>query len=167
MLVIVGHKITMQQGEDCAFRVLVKNLKGELVPLSEFDKITMRVRGRRKPDILITKVTSPMYITNDEGSTELAHVFEFNSVDTSNLPYGDYYYDVTLESDNERYTIIPKSVLEISMSVEYSGNHGISVSSDEEINPAIIYPTPLIGVFSYVEFNRTYINPYEDTLILY
>lgn len=167
MLVIVGHKITMQQGEDCAFRVLVKNLKGELVPLSEFDKITMRVRGRRKPDILITKVTSPMYITNDEGSTELAHVFEFNSVDTSNLPYGDYYYDVTLESDNERYTIIPKSVLEISMSVEYSGNLGISVNSDEEINPEIISPTPLVGVFSYIEFNRTYINPYEDTLILY
>lgn len=166
MLVIVGHKITMQQGEDCAFRIIVKDLNGNEVKLSENDVFTMRIRRTRRPDIVLTKVASPVYI-NNKGTTELIHVFEFNSVDTLNLAFGTYIYDVTLETRDSRYTVISKSAFVLNMSVEFADvNNFVDLTDEQEDEGINISQTPLVGMLSYVEFNRSY-NFDTDNIILF
>ena len=153
----------MEQGDDCSFKILLKDAKGKILKSSASDTFTIRVRRKDKPTIVLTKTSSPIYI-EENGVSNLYNVFEFEASDTINVDYGDYIYDVTLDTSNgKRYTVVRNSPFILSMSVEYN-NSDVKILYPSEFKNNYLSPTPLICLFDYVSIPR---DEEDNTLIIF
>lgn len=165
MLSIVGQKIIMEQGEICTFKIILQDAKGNIIKLKESDNFFMRVRRKDKPTVVITKKASFMDL-EENGVISSQHVFEFTSVDTMLVPYGNYLYDVTLEIDGMRYTVVKNCIFALSMSIQYNNSSDIHIFDQGSTSNTYVYPKPLVCLFNYI---RMINNPPEDedNLILF
>lgn len=166
MLSIIGHKIIMQQGDDLSFRVVLVRTNGEEIYPGESDSFTLRVKRKDRPSAVITKRSLPTLL--QEGSKQvLRHLFRFTSSDTLNIDYGDYLYDVTMESEGMRYTLVNNAPFSLKMSIEHNDSTGVTI-----LNPLngsgnfYLSSSTLVCLFDYVKILRP-VDDSEDTLIIF
>lgn len=89
MIIADNNKITIVRGDTGSLQIAVNvvvNSEEQEYEMQSGDTLTFRMSKSFNGEPLIEKV-----ITNE--------ILGFVSSDTENLPFGDYYYDVTLESD--------------------------------------------------------------------
>lgn len=157
MIVIIGRKIIIPQGDDDSFRIILKDKKGKDLPLSETDVITLRMRYMKETENpIIYKKESDIVKLRDE----VYHIFHFSSKDLIGLPSGEYEYDVILENENKRFTIIPKSILVLEESISYDdieNNKDIQIFDVEtKIDyESVIAATPLVGIFPEINYRNS------------
>ena len=88
-----SNVITLTRGDTCAFDVEIKTDSGATYTPQEGDTVTFTVKKDTKTaDVIIQKTGTTIVL---------------NPIDTKNLKYGSYLYDVTLTTpSNAVYTII-------------------------------------------------------------
>lgn len=88
-----SNVITLTRGDTCAFDVEIKTDSGQTYTPQEGDVITFTVKKDTKTaDVIIQKIGTTIVL---------------NPIDTKNLKYGSYLYDVTLTTASQAvYTII-------------------------------------------------------------
>lgn len=94
--------IEFTRGDTQFLRFQLKDAEGNLIELSENDKVYFTVKqNQNSEDILIQKKFPESISYDDE-----YYYFTLNSEDTSDLQYGTYQYDIELKSGDYVKTLV-------------------------------------------------------------
>lgn len=165
MLHVLGTKITLQQGDTAMMRISLINSKGVEIPLSASDSLTLHARYKLEADSSLHKKSIPIQV---DGSDKVYHVIQFNYSDTRDLLPGDYDYEVVLEYDSNKFTVIPKSVMTIveSLSVLANEEDITILDADTQIDYSdIISCTSLVGVFNGISCDTDLVEISDDLIL--
>lgn len=105
------QKISIVRGTTNTFAVAVVDEAGDAYTLGSGEVLRFGVKKRPEDAeyIFMKESTAP----NTDGEYE----FNIEVDDTATLPFGDYYYDVGLQSDTDYYNVIPASSFKIAFNV--------------------------------------------------
>lgn len=170
MIIIIERKIILQQGDNGAFRVILRDREGKDLPLSDTDVITLRMTYAMETYEPITLKKTAKVIKFNDGK-EIYHIINFLSKDTICLPSGDYNYDVILENENKRFTIVPKSILTLEKSIsceDIQDDKDITIfDAETKIDyESVIAATPLVGTFPEINYTKVG-GAIDDEIILF
>lgn len=110
------QKISIVRGTTNAFAVAVSDENGDAYTLESGEVLRFGVKKRPgDAQYIFVKETAE---ANEDGEYD----FTVDVDDTSELPFGSYYYDVGLQSGNDYFNVIPASPFEVAYNVtEWEG----------------------------------------------
>ena len=110
MFRVVNNNITLIRGDSATISLSIQNADGSEYTILPTDSVTMMVRKTPTSEVVISK-------TLDNGVLTIA------PADTSNLPFGNYVYDIQIvHSDGWTDTIIPVHRFDVLQEVTYGGD---------------------------------------------
>lgn len=86
--------IEFTRGDTQFLKFELKDLEGNVVELTDVDKLYFTVKQNQNSKKVLIQKEYPSSITYTDGY----FYFVLNSVDTADLPYGTYKYDIELKS---------------------------------------------------------------------
>lgn len=109
----MAQKIRVVRGTTNAFSLLVTDDEGSAYELETGELFRFGVKRRAEDaEYIIEKE-----ITSADAGVDGEYAFEIERGDTINLPFGTYYYDIGLQTDQDYYNVIPASPFEVAKNI--------------------------------------------------